>query len=155
RMIAVGRLKERYLSDGCEEYQKRLGAFCKVQMIELDECRLPEQPGERLIRAALDGEADRILDKAKGSALIALCIEGEPCSSEQLAARLEKLAVGGTGTVSFVIGSSHGLSERVKQAAVWRMSMSQMTFPHQLARLMLCEQLYRAASISAGGKYHK
>lgn len=155
RIIAVGRLKERYLAEGCAEYLKRLGAFCRPELIELEEARLPERPSPKRIEAALAAEAGRILEKAAGGAVVALCVEGEPVSSEQLSERLARMAVGGTSALSLVIGSSHGLSERVKQAAVWRLSMSRMTFPHQLARLMLLEQLYRAFSISAGTKYHK
>lgn len=155
RIIAVGRLKEKYLADGCAEYQKRLSAFGKVQVSELEEARLPDKPSSGQIAAALAAEGERILEKAKGSALIALCVEGEPLSSEQLASKLDELEVKGAGAVSFAIGSSFGLSQRVKEAAVLQLSFSRMTFPHQLMRLMLAEQLYRACSISAGMKYHK
>ncbi len=155
RLITVGKLKESYLSQGCAEYLKRLSAYAKVQVIELDETRLPERPSQAQIDAALAAESEKILDKAKGSALIALCVEGDLLSSEQLAAKLDALEVQGNSAISLVIGSSFGLDEAVKKAAVLRLSFSRMTFPHQLMRLMLCEQLYRACSISAGGKYHK
>lgn len=155
RLITVGRLKESYLSQGCAEYLKRLSAYAKVQVVELDEARLPERPSQAQIAAALSAEGEKILEKAKGSALIALCVEGELLSSEQLAAKLDALEIGGSSTLSFVIGSSFGLDDAVKHAAALRLSFSRMTFPHQLMRLMLCEQLYRACSISAGGKYHK
>lgn len=155
RIITVGKLKERYLTDGCAEYLKRLSAFAKVQLIELDESRLPERPSAAQIEAALAEEGKKILEKAKGSAIIALCIEGEQLSSEGLSALLSKWTVQGESAVSLVIGSSFGLSDQVKQTAKFRLSMSKMTFPHQLARLMLCEQLYRACSIASGGKYHK
>ncbi len=155
RLITVGKLKESYLSQGCAEYLKRLSAYAKVQVIELDETRLPERPSQAQIDAALAAEGEKILDKAKGSALIALCVEGDLLSSEQLAAKLDALEVQGNSAISLVIGSSFGLDEAVKKAAVLRLSFSRMTFPHQLMRLMLCEQLYRACSISAGGKYHK
>ncbi len=155
RLITVGKLKESYLSQGCAEYLKRLSAYAKVQVIELDETRLPERPSQAQIDAALAAEGEKILDKAKGSALIALCVEGELLSSEQLAAKLDALEVQGNSAISLIIGSSFGLDEAVKKAAVLRLSFSRMTFPHQLMRLMLCEQLYRACSISAGGKYHK
>ena len=155
RLITVGKLKESYLSQGCAEYLKRLSAYAKVQVVELDETRLPERPSQAQIDAALAAEGEKILDKAKGSALIALCVEGELLSSEQLAAKLDALEVQGNSAISLVIGSSFGLDEAVKKAAVLRLSFSRMTFPHQLMRLMLCEQLYRACSISAGGKYHK
>lgn len=155
RLITVGRLKESYLSQGCAEYLKRLSASARVQVVELDEVRLPERPSAAQIAAALAAEGEKILDKAKGSALIALCVEGDMLSSEQLAAKLDALEVQGSSAMSFTIGSSFGLDDAVKQAAVLRLSFSRMTFPHQLMRLMLCEQLYRACSISAGGKYHK
>jgi len=155
RLITVGKLKESYLSQGCAEYLKRLSAYAKVQVIELDETRLPERPSQAQIDAALAPEGEKILDKAKGSALIALCVEGDLLSSEQLAAKLDALEVQGNSAISLIIGSSFGLDEAVKKAAVLRLSFSRMTFPHQLMRLMLCEQLYRACSISAGGKYHK
>lgn len=155
RIITVGKLKEKYLSDGCDEYLKRLSAYAKVQIIELNEARLPQQPSKAQIDAALQSEGEMILQKAQGSALIALCIEGRQLTSEQLAAELDAQEVRGTACFSFVIGSSFGLCDKVKNAAVLRLSFSRMTFPHQLMRLMLTEQLYRAASISAGGKYHK
>lgn len=155
KIITVGKLKEKYLTDGCNEYLKRLSAFGKAQIIELDEVRLPDKPSQGQIDAALDAEGEKILEKAKGSALIALCIEGDMLSSEQLAAKLDAIEVNGAGALSFVIGSSFGLSKKVKSAAALRVSISRMTFPHQLVRLMLIEQIYRACSISAGTKYHK
>ncbi len=155
RLITIGRLKEQYLTQGCAEYLKRLSAYSKVQLVELDEARLPERPSAAQIDAALAAEGAKILEKAKGSALIALCVEGDMLSSGQLSARLDALETAGSSALSFVIGSSFGLHDSVKRAAALRLSFSRMTFPHQLMRLMLCEQLYRACSISAGGKYHK
>ena len=155
KIIVVGKLKEKYLVDGRSEYLKRLSAFGKVQVIEIDESRLPEKPSQGQIDTALSNEAEKILEKAKGSTIIALCVEGELLSSEQLAAKLDDLEVKGSGNISFVIGSSFGLAPKVKSAAAVRLSFSRMTFPHQLMRLMLTEQLYRACSISAGMKYHK
>ncbi|GKH51380.1 MAG: 23S rRNA (pseudouridine(1915)-N(3))-methyltransferase RlmH [Oscillospiraceae bacterium] len=155
QIVAVGRLKEHYLTDGCAEYCKRLSAFGKVRITELEEARLPEQPSEAQIRAALEAEGERIIEKAAGSCLIALCVEGKLLSSEELARTLDQLEVRGTSAFTFVIGSSFGLCDAVKKAAALRLSFSRMTFPHQLMRLMLCEQLYRACSISAGGRYHK
>lgn len=155
RIITVGKLKEKYLIEGCAEYLKRLAAYARVQVIELDEVRIPDKPSQAQIASALLAEGEKILEKAKGSALIALCVEGEMLSSEQLAAKLDALEVQGSSTISFVIGSSFGLSPIVKQTAVLRLSFSRMTFPHQLMRVMLCEQVYRACSISAGSKYHK
>ena len=155
RLIAVGKLRERYLAEGCAEYQKRLGAFCRLELVELPEARLAEKPSEAQIEAALSKEAEQVLERAKGSYLIALCVEGRAMPSKALSERLSKLAVDGISAVSFVIGSSFGLSPRVKAAADLCLSMSEMTFPHQLMRLMLLEQLYRAFSITVGGKYHK
>lgn len=155
RIIAVGKLKERYLAEGCAEYRKRLDAFCRLEWIEIKEERLPDKPSAAQISAALGAEGKRILERAQASALVALCIEGEMLTSEQLAARLGRFAASGCACVSFAVGSSFGLSEEVKRAAAMALSLSRMTFAHQLARLMLCEQLYRAFSIGAGGKYHK
>ena len=154
-IICVGRLKESWLREGCAEYIKRLGAYCRFNIVELDEKRLPEQPSQAQIKAALDAEGAAILSAADNSFIAAMCIEGAKLSSVELSQRIDKLAVSGVSAVSFVIGSSFGLSEQVKSAAKLRLSMSDMTFPHQLARLMLLEQLYRAFQISTGGKYHK
>lgn len=155
RLIVLGKLKEKYLSDACKEYAKRLSAFCKLELIELEPARLPETPSEAQIEQALAEEAGRILQKAEGSKLISLCIEGTQLSSEQLSGKLSQLAQSGESKVSFVIGSSYGLHARVKQASTLRLSMSVMTFPHQLARVMLLEQIYRAFQIEQNGKYHK
>lgn len=150
-VITVGKLKESYLRDACAEYEKRLGAYSTIKVIELAESRLPDSPSQKEIANALENEADMILKKiTPQSAVIAMCIEGKMMSSEDFSHKLE-----GKSTVNLIIGSSYGLSDRVKSAAHLRLSMSPMTFPHQLARVMLLEQLYRAMSISANGKYHK
>lgn len=152
----LGKLKEPYLRDAVAEYQKRLQAFCKLQTIELTPYRLPDDPADALISDALEKEAEEIEKHIPQNAFVyALCIEGKTMSSEQFSAQLEQAAVQGSGSVVFVIGSSFGLSERVKRRANVRLSMSPMTFPHQLARVMLLEQLYRAFQIRSGGKYHK
>ncbi len=136
-VICQGRLKESYYIAACQEYLKRLSAFCKAEVTELAE----------------DGDvAARI---PKGAYVIALCVEGEKLSSPALAARLRELANRGVSRVCFLIGGSEGLPEDVKKAADFRLSMSDMTFPHHLARVMVLEQLYRAFSINAGTKYHK
>ena len=151
-VITVGKLKESYLRDACAEYEKRLGAYSTIKVIELAESRLPDSPAQKEIANALENEADMILKKiTPQSAVIAMCIEGKMMSSEDFSHKLEGFALEGKSTV----GSSYGLSDRVKSAAHLRLSMSPMTFPHQLARVMLLEQLYRAMSISANGKYHK
>ena len=152
----LGKLKEPYLRDAVAEYQKRLQTFCKLQTIELTPYRLPDDPGDALISDALEKEAAEIEKHIPQNAFVyALCIEGKTMPSEQFSAQLEQAAVQGSGSVVFVIGSSFGLSERVKRRANVRLSMSPMTFPHQLARVMLLEQLYRAFQIRSGGKYHK
>lgn len=154
KLICIGKLKEKYWRDAVAEYAKRLSAFCRFSIVELNEARLPQNPSEAEIARALEEEAKAISASVGRSAVYALCIEGKMLSSEKLAAELEAAAVGGASSVVFVIGSSHGLHESAK-ALGKRISMSPMTFPHQLARVMLCEQIYRAFSINAGTKYHK
>ena len=155
-IIVPGKLKEGYLRDAQEEYRKRLTAFCKINIIEVSAEPLPASPSDAQIRAALEKEGKRLLDAVpKGAFVYALCIEGKQRPSETFSRELDRLAVEGNGSVAFLIGSSFGLSEDVKRRADSRLSMSEMTFPHQLARVMLLEQLYRAFQISSGGKYHK
>ena len=155
-LICVGKLKEKFYLAACAEYQTRLGAYCKLELTELSEERLPQNPSRAQIDAALEREAAAIRGKIpQNSCLVALCVEGKQLSSEELAGWIEKQGVGGCGDLAFVIGSSHGLAPAVKQAAALRFSMGRITLPHQLARLVLCEQIYRAFSINAGSKYHK
>ncbi len=155
-LIVLGKLKEPYLREACAEYQKRLQAFCKLRTVELAPYRLPDDPSGAQIADALEREAAEIEKHIpQGAFVFALCIEGRTVSSEQFSAMLDKAALDGSGSVVFVIGSSFGLSERIKRRADMRLSMSPMTFPHQLARVMLLEQIYRAFQIRAGGKYHK
>lgn len=155
-VLCIGNLKERYWRDACAEYEKRLGAFCKLSVIELQEERLSDTPSAAQIAQTLDAEGKRILAKIpQGAAVAALCIEGKEMPSPALAATFEKYANEGKSDVVLVIGGSHGLSDAVKERANLRLSMSPMTFPHQLARVMLLEQIYRAFQISSGGKYHK
>ena len=155
-VITVGKLKESYLRDACAEYEKRLGAYSTIKVIELAESRLPDSPSQKEIANALENEADMILKKiTPQSAVIAMCIEGKQISSDELAQFLAQRAGSGAGDVAFVIGSSHGLSEEVKKAAALKFSMGRITMPHQLARLVLTEQIYRACTINAGMKYHK
>ena len=147
RLICVGKLGEKFWADAVKEYTKRLGAYCKLEIIELPEQRLPQTPSEgaALIESKL----------LPGASVIAMCVEGKPMSSEQLADYFGKLTVSGTSKICVLIGGSCGLSERVKKKAALRLSMSPMTFPHHLARVMVLEQIYRALNIAAGGKYHK
>lgn len=155
-IICVGKLKEDYLRMACAEYEKRLSAFCKLRITELTPARLPDNPNEAQITAALEDEGTRILSKiGTNTAVFAMCIEGKMLSSEALSSEIEKRAVSGFANLAFVIGGSHGLSPAVKAKASFRLSMSPMTFPHQLARVMLLEQIYRAFMISSGTKYHK
>lgn len=155
KIICVGKLKEAYWRQACAEYEKRLHAFCTFSIHEIPECRLPDSPSQAQITAALQTEGEKILSAAGNSSLFALCIEGRLLSSEQLAEKINGLAVNGTSTISFIIGSSFGLSEELKKKVDFKLSMSPMTFPHQLARVMLCEQIYRAFQINSHGKYHK
>ena len=136
---------------------KRLGAYCKLEMVELAEEKIDEKAaGEAVIREALDKEAKRILAAVpKGAVIAALCVEGRGMTSEGLAAWMQQQALAGQGDIAFVVGSSHGLGKAVKEQAALKLSLSAMTLPHQLARLVLAEQIYRAYTIQAGGKYHK
>ncbi len=156
RLICVGKLKEKFYREACAEYEKRLKGYCKLELVELTEQRLPERPSQAQIDAALAKEADAIRAKIPaGSAVIAMCIEGDLCSSEQLADTLRDWMGRGTSHVSIVIGGSFGLDPALKKETRLRLSMSPMTFPHHLARVMVLEQLYRALNIASGGKYHK
>lgn len=154
KVITVGKLKEKYLRDACDEYLKRLKRFGNVVVTELDESRLSDNPSEKEIENALNTEAESILKHAAGY-VVPMCIEGKQLSSVKLAEKMADIPVHGQSTVTFIIGSSFGLSDKVKQKADFKLSMSEMTFPHQLARVMLLEQIYRAFQINNGGKYHK
>ncbi|MBR5090718.1 MAG: 23S rRNA (pseudouridine(1915)-N(3))-methyltransferase RlmH [Ruminiclostridium sp.] len=156
KIIAVGRMKEKYLSEAFSEYEKRLSPFCKLSVDEVEQEKLPETPSDKEISKALDTEADRIIRRIPaGSCVIPLCIEGKQLSSEKFSAFITERSAGGTNTFVFIIGGSCGLSDRVKSMADYKLSMSEMTFPHRLARIMLAEQLYRAFAIINNRKYHK
>lgn len=155
-LISIGKLKETWLREASAEYQKRLSAFCRLEITELPPFKLPENPSQAQIEAALMQEGSLITAKIPSNAKVyALCIEGKQFSSEELSAKLITETNHGVSNIVLIIGSSHGLSEEVKKRADFLLSMSKMTFPHQLARIMLLEQLYRAFMISSGGKYHK
>ncbi len=155
-ILCVGKLKEGYWREACAEYTKRMSRFADFSIIEVNEERLPDDPSQAQIDNTLKKEGERILAKLPaGAAVIPMCIEGKLYDSPSLAALTEELASGGVSHIVFVIGGSWGLSDEVKNTAKIRMSMSRMTFPHQLARVMLCEQIYRAFQINGGGKYHK
>lgn len=154
--IAMGKLKEAWFRDACAEYIKRIGGYANVNVYEPQPVDLPKDPSPAQIRNALQQEAVRIREKIRtGSFTVAMCIEGREFSSEQLAQRLEKAAGQGASTINFIVGSSFGLDEELKSQADLKLSMSPMTFPHSLARVMLMEQVYRAYSILNNGKYHK
>ena len=155
KLIALGNLKESYLREAFDEYAKRLMGLCRFECIELKEYRLPENPSDTHIEAALEDEGKRILALLSPRAYkIALCIEGKQFSSEELSKKLDEAAAR-TSEIVFIIGSSHGLSEKVKSACDLRLSISKMTFPHQLMRVVMAEAIYRSFSISKGTKYHK
>ena len=155
-VLCVGKLKEAFYAAAVAEYQKRLQRHCKLEIVELPEQKLPESPAPAEIEQALAREAALIEEKLpKGGAVIALCIEGKPCSSEELSRRIIDFGVQGKTQITFLIGGSVGLDESIKKQADWRLSMSPMTFPHHMARIMLLEQIYRAYQIAAGTKYHK
>ena len=155
KLIALGTLKEGYWRDAAAEYEKRLGAFCRIEIVQLKEERLGENPGEGEIRQALDREAVRILEQIPKRAFpIALCVEGKQLTSEELAKSLGDIAES-HGEVCLIIGSSHGLAESVKSACRMRLSVSKLTFPHQMMRVLLLETVYRSLNILKGTKYHK
>lgn len=156
-LICLGKLNAAYCAAGVAEYQKRLSAFCNFRIIELPEELIREKNASAaVIEKALDKEGTAILSHvSKGAAIVAMCVEGKLVSSEDLAAFVSERALQGAGDIAFVIGSSHGLSPKVKQAAALKFSMGRITLPHQLARLVLTEQIYRAFSINNGIKYHK
>ena len=154
-VLCVGKLKEKFYADAAAEYIKRLSRYCKIEVTELPETRLPEDPSPAEIKRALAAEANAIRQKLEGGAVVAMCIEGQTCSSEALSKKLAAFALEGKSKVTFLIGGSFGLDETLKKQADWRLSMSPMTFPHHLARVMLLEQIYRSCQIAEGTRYHK
>lgn len=156
QIICVGKLKEKFYLDAAAEYVKRLSAYCKLQITELPEERLPKEPSNAQIEGALAKEAEAILAKIPPrSSLIALCVEGRLKSSEELAQLMSTWSNRGEKQLAFVIGGSYGLHPEVKARAWAKLSMSPMTFPHHLARVMLLEQIYRGFKILEGSTYHK
>ena len=155
-VLCVGKLKEKFYADAVAEYSKRLKRHCTLEILELPESRLSDEPSPAEIRQALASEAALIEAKLpKGGAVIAMCIEGKELSSPALAEKVQQFGLSGASQLTFLIGGSVGLDESLKQKADLRLSMSPMTFPHHLARVMLLEQIYRAYQILAGSKYHK
>ena len=155
KIIATGDLKEAYWQSAIKEYQKRLGAWCKIEEIILKEERLPDNPTQAQIDKALEAEEKKILEKISPKAyVIAMCVEGKQLSSPELADKLEEISAR-TSDICFIIGSSFGLADTVKQRADLRLSVSKLTFPHQLMRVILLETVYRAFNIQKGTRYHK
>lgn len=154
-LICVGTVKEPYLTAGIEEYKKRISSYAKFECIELKEEKIADEDDSAAVTRALEAEGEKILSRVpKGAYKIALCVEGTQYSSPDLSRLITDRCREG-GRLCLVIGSSHGLAERVKSACDLRLSVSKLTFPHQLMRLMLTEILYRVLSIEAGAKYHK
>ncbi len=156
KLICVGRMRERFYVDAFEEYRKRLGAYCRFECVEIAEQRLGDGPSAAEIAAALEKEGAEILKAIPSDALVAaLCIEGKQKSSEEFSALFTERENSGKPRLCFLIGGSFGMSETVKARADLKLSMSKMTFPHHLARVMLAEQIYRAFKIAEGSRYHK
>ena len=155
-LICMGKLKEKFYTAAAAEYEKRLKGYCQFKILELPEVRLPEDPSPAEIAAGLEKEAELIFSKIpKGAWFCTLTPEGKVISSEALAAKMKDVKLSGKSSACFLIGSSFGMSPRLKEKADFRLSMGPMTFPHHLARIMVLEQLYRAEAIQAGSKYHK
>ena len=155
-LICVGKLKEKFYQAAVEEYCKRLGGICKLKITELPEIRLPDSPSISEINNALDKEAALIREKIPKCAWFCVFTpEGRLISSEDLAKKLTDLKSTGKSNACFLIGSSYGMAKSIKEEADYMLSMSPMTFPHHLARIMVLEQLYRAEMINKGSKYHK
>lgn len=156
RIIAVGKLKEAYFSDAAAEYSKRIGRFAKIETVQIPDRRIPDRASAAQERQVLEQEGQDILSKiAPQDYVVALCVEGKKLDSPAFAQKLSALALSGKSTVTFVIGGSLGLSDTVKRRADLRLSFSDMTFPHQLMRVILLEQVYRAFKILANETYHK
>ncbi len=155
-LITVGKIKEKYFTDAIAEYSKRLSRYCKLSIIELKDEPTPDNPSENEKQAVLKKEGARILEKIpKSCFVVPLCIEGKQKSSEELADFIQKTATDGNNEIVFIIGGSMGICDEVKNKADFKLSFSKMTFPHQLMRVVLLEQIYRAFNIADGGKYHK
>ena len=156
RLICVGKMREKYFIDAFSEYEKRLGAYCRFELSEIAETRLPDSPSQGDIEAALEKEAGLIFKAVpKDAFLISMCVEGRQLPSEGLAKIVRERENSGKPRLCFVIGGSYGLAPEVKKRSDFRLSMSEMTFPHHLARVMLMEQIYRAFKINEGSAYHK
>ena len=155
-IVCVGKIKEKYLKLGIDEFKKRLSKYCKLEIIELEDEKAPENLSDKEMLMIKEKEGKKILSKiTDNSYVIALAIDGKNLSSEELAQTINKLGVRGVSNITFVIGGSLGLSDEVLSRADYKLSFSKMTFPHQLMRLILLEQVYRAYRINNGEPYHK
>ena len=155
-IICVGKLKEKYLRDGIDEYSKRISRFADIRITELDDEKIPDRASPAIEEKIKNTEGEKILSKiANDDYAIALCVEGKQLSSEKFAKKLSDIMLDGKSTIDFIIGGSLGLSDEVKKRSDFRLSFSEMTFPHQLMRLILTEQIYRAFKINANEQYHK
>ena len=156
RIIAVGKIKEKYIQDGIKEFSKRLSRYCMLDIIEIDDQKAPENLSEKEMKIVKTKEGEKILTKIpQNSFIISLEIEGKQISSEDLSKKIEDLMIAGINDITFIIGGSLGLSQEAKNRANYRLSFSKMTFPHQLMRLILLEQIYRGFRIMKGEPYHK
>ncbi|MCI6886586.1 MAG: 23S rRNA (pseudouridine(1915)-N(3))-methyltransferase RlmH [Lachnospiraceae bacterium] len=155
-LITVGKIKEKFFTDAIAEYSKRLSRYCKLEIVQVADEKTPDRASEAEERQIREKEGERILAQIReGTYVIALAIEGQMLDSEQLAARIEQLGVSGQSQIAMIIGGSLGLSEAVLKRADYKLSFSKMTFPHQLMRVILLEQIYRSFRIIAGEPYHK
>lgn len=155
-VLTVGKIKEKYFTDAIEEYSKRLSRYCKLNIISVKDEPTPDNPSDKERDAVLKCEGDRILEKMpKNAYVVPLCIEGKQMSSVEFSKKLQLAAAYGKSEIVFIIGGSMGLDERIKKMADLKLSFSEMTFPHQLMRVVLLEQIYRGFNILNGGKYHK
>lgn len=155
-LVTVGKIKEKFFADAIAEYSKRLSRYCRLEIVQVADEKTPDGAGEALERAIKEREGERILSQIRdGAYVIALAIQGRMMDSEELAKKIDRLGIGGTSQIVFIIGGSLGLSEAVLKRADEQLSFSRMTFPHQLMRVILLEQIYRSYRIIAGEPYHK
>lgn len=156
-IVCVGNLKEKYLREAVSEYEKRLSAYCKLKITEVNEYKLPDSPSKSEIDHCIEVEGDLMLSKIpQNAAIVAMCIEGNILSSEDFSEKLNFIMANESASeLCFVIGGSYGLSDKIKNKAKLKLSLSRMTFTHQISRVLILEQIYRAFQISTGGKYHK
>lgn len=156
KIICVGKLKEKYLKDGILEYTKRLSRFCKIEIIEVNDEKIPDNASKSQEDIVIKNEGEKILKHIqKGEYIISLCVEGKNISSTDLADNLKSITLSGNSTIAFIIGGSLGIDEKIKNMSDYKLSFSKMTFPHQLMRLILLEQIYRAFKINSNEEYHK